>query len=150
MELTQDMIDFCESQKWDPDVRQDVYKRVLLSPEKEVHNGWLTTVYNNLYKDSLRADLLHGALEEEFRDMIIRQLGHDNGEGADPLDILMGTEDMHNKLKLLSPLLLQTLIRVFLDGMPVAELAAWEGVEVNVIYQRIHQAKKILEGAENE
>jgi len=150
MELTQEMIAHCEKQNWDDDLRQEVYKKVLASPVLNTHVGWLNTIYHNLVADLRRSAKLHGELKEEYQHQIANNLGHNNGEGVDPLEGILMEEGLRAKLKLLSPLLLQTLIWINIDGLSVEDIAVAEGVEPNVIYQRIHQAKKILQGVENE
>jgi len=145
MELKQAMITYCEAQPWDEDIRQDVYAKILETAETPITEAWLSTVYHNLKKNNLRDERRRAEIRTDNHDAIVNTLGL-NDEEADPLDSLMQDEDIQRKLKLLTPLLLQTLIRVFVEGMSPEELAKWESTTANTIYQRIHQTRKLLEG----
>jgi len=145
MQLTPQMIAFCEKQKWDEDLRQEVYVKVLECDHTETHDGWLSTIYSNLLTDKRRATKLHADLIQAHYDTIVKTLALD-GTNADPMDIRDSEQQIEVRLKDLSYLLRATLDLVLIEGYTPEELAEREGTTANVIYQRIHQARKLLKG----
>jgi len=145
MQLTPQMIAFCEKQKWDEDLRQEVYVKVLECDVAATHDGWLSTIYSNLLTDKRRATKLHADLIQAHYDTIVKTLALD-GTNADPMDIRDSEQQIEVRLKDLSYLLRATLDLVLIEGYTPEELAEREGTTANVIYQRIHQARKLLKG----
>ena len=62
---------------------------------------------------------------------------------ADPLEYLEA-EELVKDMAALSDTLHRTISQVVLYGVDIQTVADIEGVDVNTIYQRIHQAKKEL------
>jgi DNA-directed RNA polymerase specialized sigma24 family protein len=146
MRLTKEMIDYCESQPWDDDLRQDVYVKVLESAETNpVNNAWLSRIYTNLEHDNRKVQDRRREIERDNSDSVIAALGM-QGNSADALDILMCNQEFEVKYKEMSSLLRGTLDSLVDDGMSVAELAEVEDVSENVIYQRVWEIKKALTG----
>lgn len=149
MELTQSMIQYCETQPWDADLRQAVYVKVLESPDIEVNNSWLARIYHNLRTNKTSIEKRRKELEVEFEEDIRLHTVGEEHEYPDPLELLIALEEYEDSVKVLSPLLRATL-ELLIRGVPVAVVADREGVAENTIYQRIHQAKINIEENNNE
>lgn len=147
MKLTTDLLDYCEgSLKWDEDLRQEVYVKILEAPDGTVINkGWLVRVYENLRTDKHRQDNNQLRLREENYDAIVQNLAL-TSPGDDPVDILTASEEIQERLDGLSPLLKTTLEAVVIEGMTPEDVAEEMDTTPNVIYKRIHDARHTLKG----
>jgi len=147
MELTNELIEFCESQKWDNDIRQDVYDKLLHLDDKylliEDVKSYASTIYKHCVYTAFEKARRRLELLDEHDGQVRTNLGYAKSNSSDPADILVGTADMEAKLKDLSPLLRATLEGVVRGENP-EEQAAKEGVNVNVIYKRIQRIKEVL------
>jgi len=143
MRITEEVTVYCEGQPWDDDLRQEVYLKVLEADEFAViSKAWLSRVYTNLKKNHVRDETRRRELREEKHDIIIDMLGT-RDVAADPAECLEMEEEAERKYKDLSPLLRQTMLHLLYQT--AEEIAQQEGTSVNVIYQRIHQAKRLLQ-----
>ena len=149
MQLQQWMIDYAEAQPWDNDLRQDLYVKLLEMDDKEINTDYLSRAYTNMNTDKMRVESRRREIEDESIHYICLSLGWSDLV-ADPMDQMIAHEEISMKLKELSPLLRATLERVVIDGVTPEEMAEEEGTSANVIYQRVHQAKAILRGENNE
>lgn len=145
MKLTQAMIDYCESQPWDDDMRQDVYVKVMETPETEVNNPWLSRIYTNLCHDEREKNRRRQELIDENIAEVRHLLGMDD-IGPDVVDELEAAERLIWKVKDLSPLLRATLYNLLIEGMGPEEIADKEQVKTNVIYKRLHDIKQHVTG----
>ena len=150
-ELTQQIIDVVGAIKCDEDIKQDLYKHVLESDfdftfdSKEHLNNWAHGCIRLLNINERRKEGNRTRLREENSEAIRAALGY-TGTADSPLEIISADESLSIKLKLLSPLLRGTLEWMIGEGLTPEEVAHVEGTTENLIYQRIHQAKKLLEG----
>jgi len=149
MQIQPWMIKYAEAQPWDSDLRQDLYIKLMEMDEKTISTDYLSRAYTNMKTDKMRVDGRRREIEDESVEYIVQALGL-NDVTADPMDQLMAEEAIAIRLKELSPLLRATLERVVIDGVTPEDMAVEEGTSVNVIYQRVHQAKAILRGENNE
>lgn len=67
---------------------------------------------------------------------------------ADPVEI-MAYDEMRDRLDELSPLLYNTVEAHYIQGRTVEEIAEEEGVTSNVIHQRLHRAREVVTGDNN-
>jgi DNA-directed RNA polymerase specialized sigma24 family protein len=144
MKITQEIQDFTEAQKWDEDVKQDVY--VILLEKEEGYMGnvsveqLVTSIYNLRCLNGYRQEARRKELVEENIQAI--EAFHGTDDTHDPLEY-MGAEEILNKISNLSPLLYDTLSDL-LDGMTPRQCAVIDKVDTNTIYQRIHAIKQEL------
>jgi DNA-directed RNA polymerase specialized sigma24 family protein len=146
MELTQDMIDYCESQPWDDDLRQEVYIKVLEADEADVNHPWLSRLYTNALADQHQVSMRRNELMEGHIDEVRRALGIED-LSADVVEELSAVEEIIWKLKDLSPLLRATLYKMLIEGKNPDEVANDERTTPNVIYKRLHTIKQQLTGS---
>jgi DNA-directed RNA polymerase specialized sigma24 family protein len=137
------MMDYCEKQPWDDDLRQDLYVKLLGMEDKVIDTNYLSRMYTNLRNNDKRNEERRAELISEHAEDIMLAFSLDE-PAMDPLDIMIQEEEVENKLKELSPLLRATLERVVVDGVSPEDLAEEEGTSANVIYQRVHEAKRRL------
>ena len=149
MELQPWMIEYVEAHAWDEDLKQDIYVKLLELEDKEIDTNYLSRMYSNARLDERRIEARRREIEVESVDYITSALGLVD-EGCDPMDLMIAEQEVARKLKELSPILRVTLERVVIDGAEPEDVAVEEGTSVNVIYQRVHQAKTILRGENNE
>jgi len=154
MILTETVANIVDGLNFEDDVKQDFYVKWLekegTPPEDVKHlQAYITIMIHNLKSNAGWMANNRARLLEENANDVRKQLGVD-GEEADPMLVLIAAEEVEGKLKLLSPLLRATLSRIVLEGWTVCGVALTEGVSENVIYQRIHQARKVIEGDNNE
>lgn len=144
MEITQEMIDFAEAQKWDNDKKQDAYVALLEKPEgymKDVGvKALMTAIYNFKVIDEQRKDARHKVLVQENLQAV--EGLHSTGDNCDPFDYL-AADAVLQRADELSPLLKKTLYG-YLNGVSVADMAKHERVDANTIYQRFHAIKQEL------
>lgn len=146
MNLTQEMIDYCESQPWDDDMRQEVYVKILEEPSKDVNHAFLSRVYTNVVKNQIRDEARRRELMEGNLDEIRRTLGIDD-LSADVVEELSAAEEIIWKVKDLSHLLRATLYKMLIEGKTPDEVANDERTTPNVIYKRLHDIKQQLTGS---
>jgi len=155
-ELTPEIIAVVEELNWDADLKQDFYVQMLEG--KGPQNGFgsdahirsfANAFYANLRKNKVKVEKRRREIETESVDYITSALGLVD-EGCDPMDQMIAEEEITSKLKELSPLLRATLERVVIGGERPEDLAVEEGTSANVIYQRVHKAREILRGVDNE
>lgn len=153
MKLTPEIIEIAEDMpNWDEDLRQDLYVKWLEADEEEFDldtpakiRAYLHQRYKNLKynRDSVAAR--RAELEKENVEAITRNLGLAD-VAADPFDKLAAEEEVTLRLKEMSPLIRETFDRVILGGESIEAVALDERTTANVIYQRVWEAKKILQG----
>lgn len=146
MQLTQEVIDYIEKRPWDEDYKQDVYVRLLEyeTPIKDPF-AFIETTYKNVVTDEYRHAAVRKELEQEMSERLKELVGQD--DSSDPREYLEAETILKTAGKL-SDVLARTLDHI-LEGWTPAEMAVEDGVEVNVIYQRIWQLKQWLKGAVN-
>ena len=145
MELTQLLIKAVEIAIKDEDVRQDAYVRLmemdslpeLKEPAKLVR--YLRVMGANIQKDKYRSETRRQEIEQEGGSA----LRISDTDSADPIEYLVA-EGVIDRIEELSPLLLDTLTDVYLNGKGISELAKDEGVSTAVIYKRISRARESL------
>ena len=142
MDITQEMRDFAEAQKWDEDMKQDMYVKLLEQPEGYMDGvsvkKLMTTVYNRNVIDS-------GAKEARRRELVLENVQaieglHGTDDTCDPIEHLTADE-LLERIESLSPLLYNT-FRCYVEGTPIQKIADDYGVDSNTIYQRIHAIKQ--------
>ena len=148
MELTTEMIEYCEKQPWDDDDRQDVYVRVLEheGEPSSVNNAWLSRMYTNLRNNRARDDARRREIVGDAQATLAGMVSDDNT--ADPLDILMSQEEIENRVSGLSTLLYDTLVSHVVHGATPHELAVRYDVKEEVIYKRLQRARELVKGEE--
>jgi DNA-directed RNA polymerase specialized sigma24 family protein len=150
MDITKDILEYCEKQNWDEDLRQEVYVK-LLEQEEEVlfPRTFIQTTYKNIWQNHRRIEERRVELVRENEEEIRNNFGlPKEGKAHDPLDVLIGMEEVSERLDNLSPLLRDTVERVYLDGKTPEEVAKEDVEEVAAVYKRISRAKKLLQGEE--
>lgn len=144
MEITQEMIEFAEGQKWDDDVRQDVYVILLEKADGYMKKAsvpqLMTSIYNLLVLNGFRQDTRRKELVRENIQAI--EMFHGTDDVCNPLEYL-DAEALFDRVRTLSPLLKKTFYG-YLDGVTPDQMAEHEKVDVNTIYQRIHAIKQEL------
>lgn len=144
MEITQEMVTFAEAQKWDDDIRQDVYVILLEKPDgymgDQTIESLMTAIYTFRKMDLFRQDSRRKALVMENLQAIENLHGTDGA--YDPIEYV-AVDELMDRVDKLSPLLKKTLY-AHLNGVTVAAIAAHEEVDANTIYQRMHAIKREL------
>lgn len=151
MELSDRVISIIESMKHvNEDAKQDLYVKWLeqegtLEGKSDSDIRSMASLYawniqsNENFKENNRR-----RLEDENAETIQNMFNMNDFE-PDPMDVLEGEQEFERKLKLLSPLLEGTLELVN-QGFNSSEIAEHYGCSENTVYQRLWQAKAILEG----
>lgn len=147
MDIPQDILDYCEScYKWDEDMRQEVYLKILeLPPGTEINKGWCVAVYNNLNASDKRMEHRHKELERENADAI-RAVFYEDNQAADPADVIEASEALSSRFADLSPLVRRTLEQYYVEGLTVEDIAALEWVDEEAIRKRITRGRNLLKG----
>ena len=151
MELSDRVIRVVESMKGlDEDSKQDLYVKwleqdgtLMNKSDSDIRN--MASIYAwHLSSNKEHVERNRRRLEDENAETIQNMFNMNDFE-PDLMDVFIADEEFERKLKLLSPLLEGTL-ELMNQGYTSAELAEHYGVTENTIYQRIWQAKTILEG----
>lgn len=150
--ITEQIIAIVTRMKGDEDIKQDLYVKILERENELVFiddnhaRNFLSLMYYHLWHNKKWVEDNRARLREENEDTI-RALYTNNQETIhNPLNVLMSQQEIVGKLKHLSPLLRQTLEKLSIMGHSAERIAKEEGTSPNVVYQRIHQARKLLEG----
>lgn len=150
MKLQPWMIEYIESKtKWDEDVKQDLYVRLLEMEDKDINKTYIGLMYSTAHANNHNVETRRRELIMDNKDAIRSALGHE-GEALDPYDILSIQEELEDRLTNMSPLLFSTFERVVIGEETPEELAEDEGLSPNVIYQRVWQVKQQLKGIAND
>jgi hypothetical protein len=155
MELTSDLMDIVENTNWDDDGRQDFYIKWLEKEgsmsfdSKSDLKRYIMAFYKNGMMHRARTETNRRRIEKENQEAITRELGLD-GQAADPCDLLMIGEEYEDIVTQLSPLIRRAYESVVINGESVEDVAVGGRTTPNVIYQRVHEAKRIIkEGINN-
>lgn len=143
MEVTNKMIEYCEAQPWDDDLRQEVYLKVLEAEEADVNTAWLSRIYTNLFLNTLRDITRRHDLRTDHSEEIVDLMGLGDTDN-DPMDRLIAHETVQENLDSLSPLLRDAVQAIAIEGRDVAKFAKEEGVGERAIYLRYERALAIL------
>ena len=148
-ELTEKVMYIVENTSYSEDEKQKFYVAWLEMEEPVIVQPinleyYIKVRMSNMAKNAAWTKRNRKRLLEENKEIVRKELGLD-GTSDDPADIVQANAWVEGKLKLLTELQLATLIAQ-MQGLTYAEIAAEEGTTENVIYQRIHQAKKQLRG----
>lgn len=153
-ELTQEMMDIVEDLKIDEDLKQDLYLEILESDRepkdfssKKHLKAYVLSYYGYLRANRQKVEANRRRILAENEETVRDTYTGNSNEADDPYDILAAADGVEDRLDGLSPLLRTTLESVVLDGRTPEEVAAVEGTTANVIYKRIHDAKRILQGS---
>jgi RNA polymerase sigma factor (sigma-70 family) len=141
---------------WAEDIAQDTIVYLL---EKEQSNA-LRSEFAAYYLAEIvaRRKALNFKRQEERRRNIESEHGAEinnglTGQSAELLsaqaDEIVAYEEMRDRLDELSPLLYNTVEAHYINGRSVEEIADEEGVTVNVIHQRLHRAREVVTGDNN-
>ena len=148
-QISSEVTSVVEKTSYSDDEKQDFYVTWLEMPEPHLRAEqmphYIKATMANMARNKHWINRNRKRLLDANKDKVRRELGLE-GTSDNPQDIAMSDEGAEEKLKLLTDLQLGTLMKVCVIGMTYAELAEWEGTTENVIYQRIHQAKKLLQG----
>lgn len=147
MEIPQDILTYCEScYKWDDDVRQEVYMKIMSMPEDaEINKAWCLRVYANLFMDIRKVEGNRTRLREDNYDLIVRNLGLE-GTDDDPHDIAAADQLILKHLKSLSALLRYTLVQYYVEGRSPEDIAEADNENVEAVRKRITRARNLLKG----
>jgi DNA-directed RNA polymerase specialized sigma24 family protein len=144
MKITQEMIEFAEAQKWDEDLKQDMYVKLLEQPDDYMEGvgveSLMTQVYNRNVIDGARKEARRKELVQENVQAI--EALHGTDDIHDPIEYL-AVDNLFSRMHCLSPLLYNTL-QDYVYGASIQEIAEKNNVDANTIYQRIHAIKKEL------
>ena len=115
--------------------------------DKEEMFGLCKMVASRRAQNLAEKDRRRREIEREHGKEINAGLSRKSAEllAADPFEIL-AYEEMTDRLDELSPLLHTTVQAFLVEGLSVSTIAEQFGTTPNVIYQRLHQAKKVIAG----
>jgi RNA polymerase sigma factor (sigma-70 family) len=146
VELTPEVIKYVEKLRLDDDTRQDLYVH-LLERDISVEKGfpkYVYEVYKNLKRNNQWIERNRIRLRQDNEEEIRKNtVGH--RETDDPMDILLGLEEMELRIAKLSPLVKSSMEKYWIDGMTPAAIAEEEGVPEGAIRQRLTRGRKELE-----
>jgi len=147
MELTQEIIDYCEKRyKWDDDARQELYIKILEAPDDTVINkGWCQKVHNNMVNGDRRGEQRRAELRVDNYDTILNNLGLD-GHEDDPAEITEGEQHILKQYNGMSPLLQETLIQYYVEGRTPEDIAGENWEDPGAVRKRITRARNQLKG----
>jgi DNA-directed RNA polymerase specialized sigma24 family protein len=147
MEIPQEILEYCEScWKWDADIRQEVYLRILaLPPESEINKHWCVVTYDNLRADAYKITKRRRELLADNEDQVRSNFFADN-QGDDPSYILSAAELMDDRMDALSTLVRRTMVRHYADGVGVEDIAVEEKVDPKAVYERLRLGRNMLKG----
>jgi DNA-directed RNA polymerase specialized sigma24 family protein len=144
MQLTTDMIEYCEAQPWDEDHRQEVYIKVMeyKGEPSDVNDAWLSRMYTN-HMHNVRRD---EARRVEILDGLTGESLAVADPALDPMEILMAEEALGERTKGMTALMEHTLTKHYIEGKSIAEIAEEEGEDNVTIRVRLNRGRNILKG----
>lgn len=155
MEITEDVMSIAENANWDEDVKQEFYLKWLEKDSAVTFVGksdlkrYMHQFYSNMRRRETEKTMRRQSIEQDNSEAITRELGLD-GQAADPCDLLMIGEEYEDIVTQLSPLIRRAYESVVINGESVEDVAVGGRTTPNVIYQRVHEAKRIIkEGINN-
>lgn len=148
MEIPNDIMEYVEScWRWDDDMRQDVYMKILDLPDgTEINKAWCVKVYENLKEDARKVEARRVELRRDNHALIVSRLGLDSAADT-PEGVLAAEAAATRILRELSPLLRATAEQHYMEGMTPEEIADAEGVDSAAIYKRLQRVRDHLKGA---
>ena len=152
MTITEDMTRIAYKKKWDLDILQELWCRLIETPEPnppvEKMENWLTTRYHhlrlNLIRNTQRREEL---LRTEYES--VSGLVTEDDSALDPLEILIADEEINRRMDGLSDALAATLAS-HLKGRTTEELALEFKTTTDVMYKRLQRAKEEIKGDNND
>jgi len=151
MEIPTEIMKYCQScYKWDDDLRQDVYMKIMELPEgTEVNKAWCLTVYRHLWTNRNFIEGNRARLREENYDLIVNNLALDKA-ADDPADTAESEDTILKHLDSLSAALQDTMIQFYFEGRSAEEIAETNNENVEAVRKRITRARKQLKGDTND